>query len=109
MTDADDVEWLSGPTPASDNPDGTQFIEDSPDGTTILDEETDLRSFLGVVNDDAGPWGVAVHIARVEHAHDGGTDVAVAAGVHSWPVVSTDGFEAGGKQFTDIVGGYRWW
>ena len=104
----DEVEWLTGPTPVADVPDGTAFVADSPDGTTILDQEADLKSFLGVVSGEDGPWGVGVHVARVEHERDGGIDVVVAAGTHRWPVASADAMDRlrdpDDERFTGILG-----
>ncbi|WP_256295980.1 DUF6517 family protein [Haloarchaeobius salinus] len=105
---ASEIEWLAGPIPVSDVPDGTAFDADSPDGTTVLDREADLRSFLGVVSGEDGPWGVGVHVARVEREHDDGTDVVVAAGTHRWPVASADAMDRlrdpDDDRFTGILG-----
>ena len=107
VTDANEVEWLAGPTPVADagGPEGYFDGSDSPDGTTILDEESALESFLGVVSGGDGPWGVGIHLARVEHGSDGGTDVVVAASVHRWPVATPESVQSrDGERFTGILG-----
>jgi hypothetical protein len=73
ITDAEDVEWLSGPTTVSDVPDGTEF--------TLLGAEARLESFQGVVSGTDGPWRVVVHVARATP-----DDHVVAAGVQRSPL-----------------------
>ncbi|MHB9286794.1 DUF6517 family protein [Halobacteriales archaeon Cl-PHB] len=105
---ADSVEWDPGPAPVGEVTLGPSLDEGMPDSTTILDDETDLKSFLGVVSGEDGPWGVGVHMARVENEHDDGTDVVVTAAVHRWPVGSADnvGWIDGDadERFTGILG-----
>lgn len=92
VTDAEEVEWLTGPSPAEDSPDGT---------TVMLDTETELRSFTGVVSGQNGPWGVGVHAGRVEHEGN----VVITAATHRWPATSPDAPDTGnGKRFTAILG-----
>jgi hypothetical protein len=73
VTDADEVEWLAGPTPVSDVPDGTEFV--------LLGEDARLESFTGAVSGEDGPWWVAVHVARATP-----DDHVVAAGVQRAPL-----------------------
>jgi hypothetical protein len=86
--------WLSGPSPVSDVPAGTDF--------SILGQDAEFESFTGVVDGEHGPWVVGVHMARVEH--DG--EITIAVATHRWPVASAD--EAPqpgeGKRFTAILG-----
>ncbi|AZH24787.1 DUF6517 family protein [Haloplanus aerogenes] len=73
VTDADEVEWISGPTAVSDIQGEIEI--------TLLEEKTQLESFQGVVSGENGPWWVAVHVARVTV-----DDYVVAAGVQRAPL-----------------------
>jgi hypothetical protein len=104
----DEGDWLAGPAPVAEITLGPSLDEGMQDSTTILDDETELKSFLGVLSGEDGPWGVGVHMARVENEHDDGTDVVVTAAVHRWPVGSADnvGWIDGdaGEHFSGILG-----
>jgi len=104
----DEGDWLAGPAPVAEITLGPSLDEGMQDSTTILDDETELKSFLGVLSGEDGPWGVGVHMARVENEHDDGTDVVVTAAVHRWPVGSADYVDwidgDASERFTGILG-----
>lgn len=68
---------------------------DSGGPTDVLGTETDLRSFLGVVDGENGPWAVGVHLARVEHEGD----VVVAASMHRTPTVAPTSGGGGSEEW----------
>ncbi|MCW8172491.1 hypothetical protein D8S78_08595 [Natrialba swarupiae] len=90
VTDARTVEWLVGPDavdgdrvpPLVANPD--PILEADP-ATTLLDDEVDLRTFVGVLNGQVGPWAIAIHAARPVD-----DDIVLATGINRRPVADTD-------------------
>ncbi|MWV39099.1 hypothetical protein [Natrialba sp. INN-245] len=90
VTDARTVEWLVGPDavdgdrvpPLVANPD--PILEADP-ATTLLDDEVDLRTFVGVLNGQVGPWAIAIHAARLVD-----DDIVLATGINRRPVADTD-------------------
>ncbi|MCY4730712.1 phage tail protein [Natronomonas gomsonensis] len=78
VTDAESVEWLTGPRPARGGSESGSSV--------LLGIETSLESFEGVVSGRDGPWLVGIHVARIT---DG--DHVVAAGVHRHPKGTAEG------------------
>lgn len=88
VTDADEVKWLEGPEPVE--------VETDP-GVTMFGEDPDppgLESFIGLVNGDAGPWRVGVHLVRSTV-----DDHVIVAGAHRWPAGSTVGWSTSFEDF----------
>lgn len=69
VSDADVLEWTAGPRPT--DPAG------GPSTAVLLGQETAVESFVGVAAGESTPWGVGVHVARVD-----ADDHVVVAGVH---------------------------
>ncbi|MGM0590741.1 MAG: DUF6517 family protein [Halobacteriota archaeon] len=90
ITDVDEAEWTEGPDPISP--------ADGPSTVTLLGTETEIESFVGVVTGDAGPWGVGVHVVRIDE-----DDHVIVAGVHRRVVGSAEDTMAALRQGDDVV------
>ena len=75
-----DLTWTAGPS---------EVMIATGDRTYVLGNETELKSFVGVVDAEDGPWGVGVHVARVEHEGDS----VISASSHRRIIGTDDDFE----------------
>lgn len=90
ISDVDGLAWAAGPEPVEPG--------EGPTTVTLLGTETEIESFVGVVEGDAGPWGVGVHFVRAD-----ADDHVIVVGVHRRAVGSADGTVAALREGNDLV------
>lgn len=88
ITDAETISWRDGPE---------RVDLDDPSTATVLGTEAPFESFVGVVDGEAGPWGVGVHVVRAD-----ADDHVIVAGVHRRAVGSGGAIMAALREGRDL-------